>query len=231
MRGNSLKSVEASHFPTSQYCRLFLADNPLVCNCSILWLWHLTQTEPGQQSAYTADSGTGHKKSAVPFRKNVELADKANVSCDIGPTDPSQTRHVKLGELSYGEIKCPVYVSYMVAVAIVGLLVVALVTASVIRMRLRARRRQRERKHIGQMVPQHHQHPDAKCRFEYRDHQTAIIGGHQPVVDDVDEDDDDDDELDHYEQFDDYRFDYQGQAKQQPSLFQLGLQPPSIVYV
>ncbi|XP_035786362.1 leucine-rich repeat-containing protein 15-like [Anopheles albimanus] len=42
MRRNALTRLDAVHFPLDRLQRLELAGNPLVCNCSLLWLWRLT---------------------------------------------------------------------------------------------------------------------------------------------------------------------------------------------
>ncbi|XP_039953673.1 nyctalopin [Bactrocera tryoni] len=41
MQGNSLQTLYSAQFPVDQLERLYLGDNPLQCNCSLLWLWRL----------------------------------------------------------------------------------------------------------------------------------------------------------------------------------------------
>jgi hypothetical protein len=45
VRGNSFTLLDASHFPLDQMDSLFLAGNPLHCNCSMLWLWILARKQ------------------------------------------------------------------------------------------------------------------------------------------------------------------------------------------
>lgn len=45
LRGNSLSTFEASHFPIERLTFLDLSDNPLNCDCNLLWLWILVQLQ------------------------------------------------------------------------------------------------------------------------------------------------------------------------------------------
>uniref|UniRef100_A0A1B6DPN9 LRRCT domain-containing protein n=1 Tax=Clastoptera arizonana TaxID=38151 RepID=A0A1B6DPN9_9HEMI len=45
VRGNSLSTLDSSHFPLDRLKSLDLSSNPLICNCSLLWLWDLVQQE------------------------------------------------------------------------------------------------------------------------------------------------------------------------------------------
>lgn len=217
MRGNSLQRLDATHFPLGQLQRLALSRNPLVCNCSILWLWHLTQ-----KLSVEARINFESDHNVILPRNNFVLIDKVNVSCDFW-SERQKLRSVPLHTLSAGQIDCPAYVTYVIAAALCGAAFVAvavIVGAVVRRQRQRARQRcARERKHImDRMVAQN----ETKLKFEY------AVGGHHPVEQTETRDDDDDDDLDHYEQFDDFRYDHRRHVKQ-PSL--LRIQQPSIVYV
>ncbi|XP_026471039.1 leucine-rich repeat and immunoglobulin-like domain-containing nogo receptor-interacting protein 3 [Ctenocephalides felis] len=65
VRNCGLKTIEASHFPIDKLQRLQIAGNPLLCNCSLLWLWQLSQ--PGshelqiESSAINASSSSRHQ--------------------------------------------------------------------------------------------------------------------------------------------------------------------------
>ncbi|XP_017148515.1 nyctalopin [Drosophila miranda] len=41
MQSNSLQTLFSAQFPVDQLQKLYLGDNPLQCNCSLLWLWRL----------------------------------------------------------------------------------------------------------------------------------------------------------------------------------------------
>ncbi|XP_073985745.1 uncharacterized protein [Rhodnius prolixus] len=45
LRGNSLVTLDVSHFPLDRLRFLDLSGNPLHCNCSLHWLWTLAQLE------------------------------------------------------------------------------------------------------------------------------------------------------------------------------------------
>ncbi|XP_037952461.1 leucine-rich repeat and immunoglobulin-like domain-containing nogo receptor-interacting protein 2 [Teleopsis dalmanni] len=59
MQGNNLQTLYAAQFPVDQLEKLHLGDNPLQCNCSLLWLWRLvTGKFDGDQNPHiTHDSG------------------------------------------------------------------------------------------------------------------------------------------------------------------------------
>lgn len=48
IRKNSLSVVDASHFPLDSLESLDLSENPLECNCSLLWLWKLARQKAAQ---------------------------------------------------------------------------------------------------------------------------------------------------------------------------------------
>jgi Leucine-rich repeat (LRR) protein len=43
LRGNALQTLNAADLPLGQLRIIALADNPLRCNCSLLWLWRLAR--------------------------------------------------------------------------------------------------------------------------------------------------------------------------------------------
>ncbi|RZC38339.1 LRR 8 domain containing protein [Asbolus verrucosus] len=64
VRNNRLTNIEVTHFPLDQLRVLKLAGNPLQCNCSLSWLWHLIQEQKlkrlGEITNVTADDdGSG----------------------------------------------------------------------------------------------------------------------------------------------------------------------------
>lgn len=288
MRGNSLHSLDTAHLPPlDQLGRLYLANNPFVCNCSLLWLWQLTQnadaTRPSTvQPSTTALTNQPADRSNYERRQHstkqshgrrLVLVDRANVSCYFWSENTRQ-RRVALAALSASEIQCPTYYAYVVACTLLAVLAAMVGGGWLLRWRWRRRANQRcarERKHImdQQQVPhrhhqlQHQHQLEAKMRFDeyggdlqpeqmqqqppYYQHQqpaggfgaamastSAAHGGGDPPLPQQLQYDEDEDEQDHYEQFDDYRYEqHRRRLDKQPALFQLGLGPvqPSIVYV
>lgn len=51
VRGSALASLDAAHFPLDRLHVLDVADVPLTCNCSLLWLWVLGREQLGRQRA------------------------------------------------------------------------------------------------------------------------------------------------------------------------------------
>ncbi|KAL7738277.1 hypothetical protein ACLKA6_006608 [Drosophila palustris] len=56
MQSNSLQTLYSAQFPVDQLQKLYLGDNPLQCNCSLLWLWRLVTgnfegSEPAMEHA------------------------------------------------------------------------------------------------------------------------------------------------------------------------------------
>lgn len=45
VRGSALASLDAAHFPLDRLQTLDVADVPLTCNCSLLWLWLLCKEQ------------------------------------------------------------------------------------------------------------------------------------------------------------------------------------------
>lgn len=285
MRGNSLQQLDAAHLPPlDQLGRLYLADNPFVCNCSLLWLWQLTQNAAATAPpAATATASLTHHRpaddtsnyqprhSASQLHGRPVLVDRANVSCYFW-SENTRLRRVTLAALSASDIQCPTYYAYAVACTLLVVLAAVVAGGWLVRWRWRRRTHQRcarERKHImDQPVPplqvQHHQlqlQLEAKMRYgeyggelqqphpqqtyyqqQHQQHvQAAGYAGAMPSTAGAGApmqfDEDDDDLDDHYEQFDDYRYEHHHRRLDKPTpstLFQLGLgpaQPPSIVYV
>lgn len=65
MRRNNLHTLDAAHFPLDRLHRLYLANNPLVCNCSLLWLWRLTNGQINENTDSTETSSSGVSVAAV----------------------------------------------------------------------------------------------------------------------------------------------------------------------
>ncbi|XP_055693806.1 vasorin-like [Lutzomyia longipalpis] len=144
MRSNGLMTLDAIQFPLDRLRRLHLAENPLECNCSLLWLWRLVHeeeaTDVGAEAAATGETLT---------------FDRDAITCDV-LEDNVRTRR-RLIDMSEGEIQCPARLVTIVC-AILTVLLVTMAGVSVVLYVQFARRRKRmieERKNVNErIVPQ-----------------------------------------------------------------------------
>ncbi|XP_059482701.1 leucine-rich repeat and immunoglobulin-like domain containing-NOGO receptor-interacting protein 4 isoform X3 [Neocloeon triangulifer] len=60
LRGNALQTISAGDLPLRQLRFLALADNPLRCNCSLLWLWKLARSSAQKLASRNPPSYGNH---------------------------------------------------------------------------------------------------------------------------------------------------------------------------
>lgn len=66
MQSNSLQTLYSAQFPVDQLQKLYLGDNPLQCNCSLLWLWRLvTGNFEGTEQSGAVEHGSGGAVAAL----------------------------------------------------------------------------------------------------------------------------------------------------------------------
>ncbi|EDW74921.2 uncharacterized protein Dwil_GK15934 [Drosophila willistoni] len=95
MQSNSLQTLYSAQFPVDQLQKLYLGDNPLQCNCSLLWLWRLVtgnfdgidgtmeQGAPGGAVAALAkDAAVGSAASSMDDEDDVTTASLAGGNDD-----------------------------------------------------------------------------------------------------------------------------------------------------
>ncbi|GAB0087899.1 Leucine-rich repeat [Sergentomyia squamirostris] len=146
MRGNGLTTLDAVQFPLDRLKKLQLSDNPLECNCSLLWLWRLVHEE----------EDTGTEANANKFLSSDALIlDTDIVGCDVVEDNVRMRRLLR--DMSEGEIQCPARLITIVC-AILTVLLVTMAGVSVVLYLQFARRRKRmveERKNVNErIVPQ-----------------------------------------------------------------------------
>ncbi|KAL3289731.1 hypothetical protein HHI36_023129 [Cryptolaemus montrouzieri] len=93
MKNNALTTIETTHFPLDQLRLLQLGGNPLECNCSLLWLWHLAQDQkklPIIQSNHTYE---------IPSELQID-------SRDINCAGPATLLGKQLIDVTESEINC-----------------------------------------------------------------------------------------------------------------------------
>uniref|UniRef100_A0A336MVZ7 CSON004955 protein n=1 Tax=Culicoides sonorensis TaxID=179676 RepID=A0A336MVZ7_CULSO len=122
IRGNKLHTLDAIQFPLDNLQRLMLANNPLECNCSLLWLWRLV-TENDVSSDKSVTSTTTHHE------MNNLIIDRDEIACFI--TDDSQKIKKPLRKMYENEINCPAHLITIIS-AILTLLLVAIVVISML---------------------------------------------------------------------------------------------------
>lgn len=117
IRNNHLSSLEASHFPLDQLAVLHMASNPLVCNCTLLWLWRLGQEQRVRE--YSANN------TRLAINSNELHIDVEHIDC----ADPVPVRGKVLADLSESQIGCSIsWIAASMIVACISLGVVATVS-------------------------------------------------------------------------------------------------------
>ncbi|XP_070068493.1 leucine-rich repeat neuronal protein 1 [Drosophila takahashii] len=82
MQSNSLQTLYSAQFPVDQLQKLYLGDNPLQCNCSLLWLWRLvTGNFEGVDPAMEPSAG-GAVAALAKEADDEEQADEASSTDD-----------------------------------------------------------------------------------------------------------------------------------------------------
>ncbi|XP_053686127.1 nyctalopin-like [Sabethes cyaneus] len=154
MRRNALETLDAVHFPLDRLQRLKLAGNPLVCNCSIRWLWRLvTGTVDEDDSDGVAMVARGGD--SLANITTVLMIDKDEIGCDLNE-DGLVTRRT-LRNMSEGDINCPAH--WITVVGVIGSAVVVLLVMFVVvfyRRKIKQRKKiLQERKNVHErIVPQ-----------------------------------------------------------------------------
>lgn len=202
MRGNNLQTLDAAQFPLDRLKRLNLADNPLECNCSLLWLWRLTTGQYAEDEEETNAT-------------NILVLDSDDIRCDV--MEKQKSRRI-LKTMTTSEINCPAHIVTVIS-AILSVLLVLLTGISVlVYFRLMKRKKQTiaERKNVNERVV-----PQQVDKLELERYLAAqeIANEYRPLrpwelpVKELIE------EPDHYEKFDDFRYEHRKISK------------PHVVYV
>ncbi|XP_058054090.1 insulin-like growth factor-binding protein complex acid labile subunit [Anopheles bellator] len=155
VRRNALVRLDAVHFPLDRLERLELAGNPLVCNCSLLWLWRLA-TGYGLQdeadfrlivpaaAAATAALITSSSPQDEPHhhhhRQGALHIDRDEIGCDWYE-DGRRTRHL-LRTLAEADMHCPTHLLTVVS-AVLSVLLVLATGGSVLYVLRQSKRRKR----------------------------------------------------------------------------------------
>lgn len=227
MRGNDLRTLDAAQFPLDRLSRLQLAGNPLVCNCSLLWLWRLTtgqlnandDTHPNAANnvAAAADGGSYHatniqtkantvltQQSHGTSNSNILILDADEIACDLWKDSERHTRHL-LKSMAADDIKCPAHIVTIVS-AILSILLIVLIGGSVLYY-IRVKNRKNamsERKNVNErIVPQQVDKLELErylAAQEMENEYRALRQWELTMKEQIEE-------PDHYEKFDEFRYD------------------------
>ena len=202
--------------PLDRLQRLYLAGNPLVCNCSLLWLWRLATGH-----TYHDDDATATlTSSSASNMTNTLVIDKDYIGCDQWDEE-TKTRRI-LKNMSESDIRCPAHIVTVIS-AILSVLLVVVTGISVIfymRMMRKKKKRLADKRNVNERIVPHQvdkfelerylaAQENSMTNNEYR----ALRPWELPVKELIEE-------PDHYEKFDDFRYDNRRPNK-----------PPHIVYV
>jgi hypothetical protein len=157
--------LDAIQIPIDQLKRLSLGDNPFVCNCSLIWLWHLVKLSSAahpERVNSNNNSQAGSNKSS-----NLFIIDKDRIGCDIivkGDDNDVKVIRKSLLDMSESEVSCPTNLLTMISVilTVVFIAIICISIFVVIKCSSMSRKRQQqqkcfssERHNIGEiMIPQ-----------------------------------------------------------------------------
>lgn len=101
LRGNAFETFQSNLLPWAELVSLDVADNPLVCNCSLLWLWKLLVTQN-----YSTVDGLSDNTQVIcanpPELKNIGLSNLLEVDLDCYALDAR--RQVIIGIILGGAV-------------------------------------------------------------------------------------------------------------------------------
>lgn len=153
MRGNNLKTLDAIQFPLDRLQRLMLANNPLECNCSLLWLWRLA-------TGYEYDDDDNVEEEATVAALGGSNTSSNNLALDeITCFVHDDTRPVQkhLSRMSEGDIKCPAHLITIISAILTAVLILTAAITMLYYWRSIKRRKRilEERKNVNErIVPQ-----------------------------------------------------------------------------
>lgn len=135
IRNNRLTTLEATHFPLDQLKVLRLSENPFDCNCSLLWLWRLSQ----EQKKYRQNRNNTEDNHEGLF------IDTEGIQC----AGPEGLEGIQLEEATESQMGCSMGLIATIAAVASGVLVLGTVLIFLcfgpIRRRIKARRDKEEK--------------------------------------------------------------------------------------
>ncbi|XP_044257308.1 slit homolog 1 protein-like [Tribolium madens] len=120
VRNNRLTNIEVTHFPLDQLRVLKLGGNPLECNCSLSWLWHLIQDQKSKHLFDLGNDTSEEKEVETPGELVVDLE-------DIRCAGPEPLTDVLLADATESQVDCSVSWIAAVSATLTALFMVAIV--------------------------------------------------------------------------------------------------------
>lgn len=199
MKGNNLRTLDAGQLPLDRLQKLYLSDNPFECNCSLLWLWRLTN------GIYDAVDDNNNENTNTNNNNNMTnslVLDK--IGCDVALKE-TVVRRI-LNGMPENEIKCPAHIVTVISVVISVLLVIIIGISILLYFRMMKKKKKKlsERKNVNEhVVPQQVDKLELErylAAQEMSNEYRALRPWELPVKELIEE-------SDHYENFDDFMFD------------------------
>lgn len=192
MKGNNLRTLDAGQLPLDRLQKLYLSDNPFECNCSLLWLWRLTN------GIYADEINTNNNNITTALVLDT-------IGCDVVMKETIVKR--LLYNMPENEIKCPAHIITVIS-AVISVLLVIITGISVLlyfRMVKKKKKKLAERKNVNEhVVPQQVDKLELErylaAQEEMSNEYRALRPWELPVKELIEE-------SDHYEKFDDFMFD------------------------
>lgn len=128
MINNNLHSLDAAQLPLDQLKSLSLRDNPLICNCSLIWLWQLIKAASATVKGAQVDADTGLINSSSL------TIDKEAIGCDIIVRNDDSIQKIvrkRLIDMTDSDIKCPTHIVTIVSV-ILTVIFIAIICISIL---------------------------------------------------------------------------------------------------
>lgn len=119
VRNNRLTNIEVTHFPLDQLRVLKLAGNPLECNCSLSWLWHLIQEQKFKKVGQGANSSL-EEDEGVSGELMVDLE-------DIRCAGPEPLTNLLLVDATESQMDCSVNWIAAISAILTGLFILIII--------------------------------------------------------------------------------------------------------
>ncbi|XP_055593381.1 nyctalopin-like [Uranotaenia lowii] len=156
VRRNALIRIDPVQFPLDRLHRLRLAGNPLVCNCSLLWLWRLAvDGDPDDEFLLTSAALTSAGSSVEDDSSRGShplLIDRDELGCDLFE-DGRKIRRT-LRTMTESDLNCPTHVVTVVSAVFSILLILATAASVLYFFRLSKRRKKllQEQSNVNDLI-------------------------------------------------------------------------------